>query len=542
LISKIYISFFLCCIILLTPSIHAENVTPDVYPSDEELYEAYLRGDIDYQTYLNLSEIFESGIDSTDLYLLEEIPNISFFLRSRLSDYTELEQEQSQAYLVRGTEKHGWFKSRTYQKLEENGELKNYLQLNSRFGSNWYGRAEYRQNYDGTKRVIRRSITYRPERGNIKEIVVGNYSTRFGLGLTVGYRGKFLSKSESSTEQTIAFPDYGGFNGLYIEGGRRHDSLSLLFHSDRDEETEINLGALENKRKFGDFNWEGIVLGAIVKNRLIDRRWTHYQLGTFLQYYKYSYDVAAELALSRGNDKPIPAAILESSYRQENLSLRFSGWSYGHGFINLAGGGRAGSIYQTVAIDTIDYEFRDKRSGQSGVLLKSRFAMENDVSFNFSFTTYGTGTYNRATELLSGMIYSLNNNSSIGVEYNYKRRDKIGEVSTNNDVRTVYRLKSESLAMRSYLGHRIDKSDKKYISCFTQLKSRVKWLGILELWFNMDKIDYEIGQIDYFYGFIKEIFYLMNYMELAAKYSFRYNRFYSDRESSTFLLEMKLIW
>jgi hypothetical protein len=318
--------------------------------------------------------------------------------------------------------------------------------------------------------------------------------------------------------------------------------LRLLFHSDRDEETEINLGALENKRKFGDFNWEGIVMGAVVKNRLLNRKWTHYQLGTFLQYYKYSYDVAAEIALSRGNDKPIPAVIFESSYRQENLNLRFSGWSYGHGFINLAGGGRAGSIYQTVAIDTIDFEFRDKRSGQSGVLLKSRVIMESDATFDLFFTAYGISRYDKATEILTRSTYPLNNKSSVGVEYNYARREKIDEVATRNDVRAVYRLRGGSMSMRSYLGYRIDKTDQKYISCFTQLRSKIKWLGKLELWFNMDKIDYKIGQIDYFYGYVKETFYLLNYMELAAKYSYRYNRFYSDRESSIFILEMKLIW
>lgn len=542
MISKNFVIFTFLCIILMMPAIYAENITFDVYPSDEELYEAYLRGDIDYQTYLNLSEIFEDGIDSTELYLLEEIPNISFFLKSNLTDYSELEKEQTETYITKDKEKIGWLKARTYQKLEEDGDFKNHYLINSRLGSEWSCRGEFKQNYEGTKRWTRRSLSYQTNRGDIKKIIIGNYNTRFGLGLTVGYHGKLLEKSDATVGQTVAFPDYGGFNGIYIEGGRRRDSLKLLMHYDRDNETELLLGALGNKRRYKNFTWEGIVLGATVKNRLINKRYTHYQLGTFLEYSKYSYTAGAEMALARGKDKMVPAAILETTYRQEDVSLKFSVWHYGRGFINLAGGGRAGSIYQTVAIDTIDYEFRDKRTDQSGVLLKSRVDFDNDIELNFSFTAYGKDKFDKAAAILTGFIYPLNDKSSVGIDYDYSRRDRPGEVLTSNEIRAVYRLRKKALSLRSYLGYNIDKAYKKYVSGFTRLRSEIKRLGILELWFNMDKIDYKIGRIDYFYGYIKETFYLMGALELAAKYSYRFNRFYTNPELSIFLLEMKLIW
>jgi len=539
---RFIIPYLLCCIFLMTPILYSENVTSDVYPSDEELYEAYLRGDIDYQTYLNLSEIFQGGIDSTELYLLEEIPNISFFLKSPTDDYTAIEKEQSETYIIKEKSKTGWLKTRTYQKLEENGDIKNHYQINSAIGSEWFCQGEFKQSYEGEERWTRRSLIYRPKRGNIKKVAIGNYRARFGLGLTVGYRGKYLNKSESTTEQTLSFPDNGGFNGFYIEGGRRRDSLKLILHYDRDDNTDIRLGALENKRRFGNFTWEGILLGAVVKNRLINEKWTHYQLATFFQYSKYYYNIAAEIALSRGEDNPVPAIIMELSYRRDDVSLKFSAWHYGQQFINLAGGGRAGSIYQTVTIDTINYEFSDKRTGQNGILLKSRVGFDKNILLDLSFTTYGINGFNKATGILSGLTYPFNQISSIGLEYKYHRREKPAEISTDNEIRTVYRLKSGPLSLRSYLGFDIDKSEQKYISCFTRLRTDIKKLGRLEFWFNMDKIDYEIGRLDYFYGYIKEVFYITNFMELAAKYSYRYNRFYSDTESSIFLLEMKVIW
>ena len=82
----IFVSALLCLLANLTLG---RSIGSDIYPTEDELYEAYLIGQIDYQTYLNLREIFNSGIDSTDLYLIEEIPNIDFFQGQESGKYSE---------------------------------------------------------------------------------------------------------------------------------------------------------------------------------------------------------------------------------------------------------------------------------------------------------------------------------------------------------------------------------------------------------------------------------------------------------------------
>jgi hypothetical protein len=77
---------------------------------------------------------------------------------------------------------------------------------------------------------------------------------------------------------------------------------------------------------------------------------------------------------------------------------------------------------------------------------------------------------------------------------------------------------------------------------FNRTNINLKKYGTWELWLNLDKLNVETSQNDYFYGYIKEKFRLSNSLELAAKYSYRYSRRYTDRQQSTLMLEMKALW
>ena len=57
----ISVIIFLCFLPNLTSG---QIIGSEIYPTEDELYEAYLIGQFDYQTYLNLLEILNSGIDA----------------------------------------------------------------------------------------------------------------------------------------------------------------------------------------------------------------------------------------------------------------------------------------------------------------------------------------------------------------------------------------------------------------------------------------------------------------------------------------------
>jgi len=535
----------LLCLMIMTSLTSAENLTLDVYPSEQELYEAYLRGDIDYQTYLNLNEIFEDGIDSTDLYLLEEIPNISYFLQSTASDYTGIELEQTETFLPgepSATKKNGYFRSRTYQKLEENGDNKSFMTLNSAINENWRLDLRYNENFNGERKWARRSIIYQADQGPLSKMIFGNFTARFGLGLTIGYRGKLLSKSDETFEDSFLFPDYGGFNGVYFEGGRRSDAVRMLLHYDQIDNFSLRAGAVDFLRKFKDFEMEGMFQGAIVENRLTGIKYKHYQFGAFGSYKQRDFEAALELAVPKDMNASFPNAVAEVQVKGDPFRLKVSAWNYNDDFINLTGGGRAGSLYQTVAIDTIEFEYRDKRIDQRGLLLKSTTEFGYSIQHEVSFSTYGESRYLNYIDLANSLIYPINNNLKLKLSYRYCRRSVPGEIASKNEFRVESNIIFGIFDIKNYIEYTDDLYDREYLSLFQRIRGDVRDFGLVDIWLNMDKINLKAGRLDYFYGYVSEMVEMNSTFELGAKYSYRYSRASTDRYESQFMIEVKAKW
>ncbi len=541
-----YLISVLLILAVLASDISAGDITPEIYPYEDELYEAYLAGDIDYPTYLNLREIFEGGIDSSEIYLLEEIPNLNFFLKSIKKDYSDRENEQAETYWAPQKDKRfksiGYIKNSTYRKLEENGDFKNSLQIKSKLNRDWTTELRYRQDYEGNPSWSKRSLYYSNERKRIRKIIIGNYTARFGLGLTVGYRGSLLSKSEMSANQLFIAPEYGGYNGIYVEGGRRKEALRLMVHYDRNLEFEVGIGAANFSRQWSEFRLEGTLLGGVIKKRGTDSSYNHYQLGSFVQYSKERFSSSIEMSLAKGAAKYHPAVLAETIYRTQLINFKFSAWFYDRDYINLMGGGRAGNLYQTVEIDESGFSFSDRRRNQTGFLLKSRLLFEKNISVDVSVSAWGSDQNNQIMQTLLGIESPLTNTSTIGIDYDYSFQQEPGEFSEKIELRTVYRLKTDKINLRSYFGYDINQNEQKYFSLFSRLRLKNIGPGNFEFWFNMNKINPETKQLDYFYGFIRESFIPVDKLEISAKYSYRYNRNYSNREESTFMLEAKLVW
>jgi len=525
---------------------HGRLLGADIYPSDEELYEAYLAGDLEYQDYLNLKDLFDGGIDSTEMYLLEEIPNINYFLKSYTKDYSESEQEQTQPFTdvseIEYKEKiSGSFKWRRYQKLEENGDNENRFYLTSGFAPGWTFKARGTDEYDGRQTLSARSLIYKADQGTIKKLIVGNYTARFGLGLTVGYRGRLLDKDDLSESELIAFPDYSGFNGVYIEGGERKQDVKGMVHYDQNDTIRVQTVAVDLMREIGDFRIEGMVLGSLFKNRPLDADYKFYQFGTLFGYERDRFNGALELAFQK-DASAFPAAVFESRYRDEILDIKFSAWHYDDDYKNFFGGGRSGSIYRSIELDTIGLAFRDRRNNQRGFLMRTRTAFSESEEFNLSFSLYGSGSHDRCTEMLASFEKILNPESRLRLFYEYERSEEMNGIATGNKWRAEYRRASKKFYFRSYIGYRYNSDDKEYLSQFVRVRFSHAVFDNIEFWFNLSRLNMETGKIDYFYGYLKESVELMRDFMLGVKYHYRYSRDYSDKEDIGIMLETELRW
>jgi hypothetical protein len=539
--------FCLCCLSAVSACLFADNITLDVYPSGEELFEAFLDGDIDYQTYIILIEILENGIDSTEIYLLEEIPNVSYFLQTYVEEYSRLKKEQAESYLI-PTEtvdkerKTGFLRTRTYRELDREGRSGDYLYLKSRLNQTWSADLHLNRDSVSHRECSKRALIYKGQKGPVRRMTLGNFTARFGLGLTIGYRGRLLGENGESFEETLAFPDYGGFNGLYIEGGRRQDALRALLHFDRDRDFSFGAGALSFVRRYRNFKWEAIALGSILKNRNSAAKRKHYQLSGFLEYSREKFVVAAEAAFPRGASSSVPALVFETKFKDDRLDLKFSGWHYDEDFISLTGGARAGELYQTVTIDTVDFDFRDRRTNQDGVLLNSRVGFGGGVLYEFDISLYGEDSFRNSAKLLTTLEIPVGGYSVMGISFRNSRKKDFVEVRNENEYRLEYRFRKDALFLRSYLGYTDDKYGREYISCFARMRTDINGFGRVEVWLNPDRFDYVDGRLDYFYGYAQETIDVTSALELSAKFSYRYNRRYSQQEQLKFWLEVKLKW
>ena len=82
---------------LVVASATAQELSTEVFPSEDELLEALHLGDISYDQYVLLREVARLGIDSASAHLLDEITNLSSFRRDRYS-VRGLEQEQRRPF------------------------------------------------------------------------------------------------------------------------------------------------------------------------------------------------------------------------------------------------------------------------------------------------------------------------------------------------------------------------------------------------------------------------------------------------------------
>ncbi len=544
----IFVSALLC---LLANPTQGRIIGSEIYPTEDELYEAYLIGQIDYQTYLNLREIFNSGIDSTDLYLIEEIPNIDFFLGHDSARYSDLEKEQTKPYIsdrveVSKEKLSGSVKWKRYQKLDEIGRDQNRIYIRSQLSQNWSFKLNGVDEYIGHQEFSFRSLNYKNQRGTIRKLNIGNFTARFGLGLTVGYRGRLFSKDYLSPEETLFFPDYGGFNGLYAEGGPRKNRVKWLFHYDKNDTILVRTAALNVNRRYGFYRIEGTLLGTVINNHQTENEFRQYQIGLLLGYSGNDIEAAIEAALPKNNldesSKNNQAAVAEMTYKGNDFVLKFSAWYYGRNFFNLFGGGRSGDLYRTVELDTIDLSYRDRRNNQRGFLIRTSTSLSKETDADMSLSIYGSSRYEKFIEIQTSWGRIVGENSRLRLYYELLRKEKFGEISNNNALKLEYNYKSPQFSLRSFLGYTYANDEKKYLSHLFRVKLKNKIFKEIEFWVNFSRINIETSNIDYFYGYIKEMVDITKTVSLAVKYRYRYNRNFTEPEESTIYLETLIVW
>jgi hypothetical protein len=195
----------LCLLLLLTRAVGAQELSVSVYPSIEELIEAERIGEIDLFQLFSLEELSQLQFDSASLFLQDRIPNLSYFSSSvksleptlRSEQRTPFMQESSPQRTVSGRFRHVYNQRFT----DEQSRYRSSARL--LFPNSVAATFDIRRDYSGRERIVRRSVSIRPDSGVLKEIVLGNFSARYGLGTIIGYRGRLVEPSTRIDERVL---------------------------------------------------------------------------------------------------------------------------------------------------------------------------------------------------------------------------------------------------------------------------------------------------------------------------------------------------
>jgi len=526
--------FLLFFTVLFNEPLFSQDLSTVVFPSEDEIYESLKLGEISYREFLILQELIINGVDSNNLYLLDDIPNLSFFKFNKPTFKTSLEKEQQIPFLKenkrgkRWGKLYGHIKYKYYQRLKENSISKYRSSLKLYYNRNISTDIKLQRDFNGKERFLYRNFSYKNNKGKIEEITAGNFYQRLGLGTILGYRGKLFDFSTKLDRESFLFPDYGGYNGLYINWQPSKINIKNVISINRD--TNFQLSSLGSMITYKHKKYTpGIIVGVNnLRNRRSNENITTYQIGFYSAYRYHNGYNSLEISAQREKQNHFGAIVTEGQHQFRKTAIKYAGWIYDDHFYDLTGGSKAGNIYHQNYLQEIEFDYSDKRSGQKGFLFRTMVILFSDISLANSLIYATLNADTTEVQWLTEFTKKVNDNFLINLYYLEKRhkRNKLNydDITLKRQMRIETKYQSPKLYLRNYVSYNMKTDKNDYFSLFTYLKYRYQTGSQMEIWLNLSEIDTRTKTLNYLYGFIKNNFYLLNNLKISVKFNYNYNR------------------
>jgi hypothetical protein len=525
-------------IVLVGGASVSQDLSQVVLPSEDELLDALRAGDISYEQYAHLREILSNGVDSSALYLLDDIPNLVYFGELMDSIPTLLETEQRRSVLrgsSRGVVSH------------------RYLALLEREERHWYRTAvdiriaqKYRlllkvsRETGGAERVTDRSLSYANPRGLCRRLTIGSFTTRLGLGTAFGYRGKLLDFPDRLNSESILMPDQGGYNGVLTELTTGSLKLNGLVSFVRDSQYRIASVGFSLSRVHRSLR-PGIVLGYNQLTNRTSNAAVHLPvLGAFQEYrYRQGY-VAAELTFQAGAGRTSEAAVIEGRHNVSHADIRYAAWVYDDKLVELNTGSKAASLTHSDTVAAVDFTYTTKRAGQKGFLMKTAAKLTERLTLSSGLVSAERSSSDALRQVSGGLDQRLGARWRIDLEYLHKWRRHLTESAATNRashrVSLGARFTAGVLSARSYIGLGAEKGYRGFMSWFTDMRFKLDNNGEIQVWSNLGRLS--AHRVEHWYVFLRASQNLTYRLTGAAKLAHTYRRSAEDRYQMTLSFEL----
>ncbi|MFH1374554.1 MAG: hypothetical protein ABII79_12240 [bacterium] len=506
----------------------ADGLEPatEVFSSEDELYQAWQLGEIDYQQYLTLREIIVHGLDSAAGDLFDEIPNLSAFLRSELALRTSLEKEQRAVFscdTLPTTRPHTVLRYRYVQEISESG--RGEYRTSGRFylGGNLHAALMIHRGFSGTERIVSRGLTYRNRQTVLRELTLGSFSRRLGAGTVLGYRGKLLESSDRLEIESVLFPDYGGFNGFYAKTRWRGTSMQTLASVNRDNDHSIvSYGGMISAAS-GSFR-PGVILGATrLKNRTTGVVLDDVKYALSSDYRYRSGYLRLESCGQTGARPAWAGLVVEGRHRLQAAEVRYAGWVYADTYLDLAAGGKSGRVLHTTSLDRVDFTYSTRRSGQAGAMIRSIVRAADDLEVVNSVLYAGLNSDSLNVRYLAALVWQTSPGRELRFDF-LNRTRKRGQVQTDRRLRMESRINAGNLTARSYIAYNTGSDKADHLSVFVNVRYRSRRLGSFEAWSNLARFDLKEASINYWYWYLSGEQQLFQGVTAVTKLSHSYQR------------------
>ncbi len=530
----------------LSAGIGAQQLSTTIFPSEDELLEALIQGEIDSYQFNKLQEIFLEGINQQNIHLLSEFPNFLFKTDSLSSQLPDPNLEQlsylKSDFKIR-KETSGKIEYNYYQKISKGEDSRYRIKLDYSFFSGWKLNTRLNREYSGKERFVYRSIQYFSKKTFIKEFIAGSYNRKIGLGSVLGYRGKLLDYSGKFEEESFYYPDYGGSNGVFIKASRNNNNIVLFSSNKRDQNFRLSTAGLSFEKHISKSSIS--VTGGFnqIKNRDSILAIEDYKTAINYKFVTYNFTNQFEFAIQRGEYKSF-ALMNEGSISGKNHRINYSFWSYGAEFFDISSGSHSANLRHTLYLESIDFSLSTKRSDQKGMMLKSKYSFSNKFVFSNSIIVGGFNSDTLNLEILSAVIKPLGDKFKLRIEYlnKFNKRNLVGNLSNDNikhRLKTELKFTSNKYWIRTYVGLQNQTDKENYLLYLLKLKYVYNKNNTYELYSYLSKFNLHNKIIEHWNLYFKNNLELYPNFYLSIKASHSYSRISTDKHKTTISSNMR---
>ena len=528
---KSYIFVILIVILLfpISPIWGTQQIETILFPSEDEIAEAFYLGEISLEQYLILTELISNGVENAS-FLLDEIPQ-------SLLKIDTTDEYQAKYFIESHRDKttHFLISNRYASYIEENSRYRNQTSC-SYTSQDFLGHLTVKREFSNRQRFTRRYIAYSPENKNYK-LIVGNFVKQFGLGGVIGYSGKMLSYSDEVNTESFLFPDYGGFNGLY--GQIINDKIGVQTVTSFNRNNEYSL------MTFGlSLQPNSKLLPSVItaynsfENKVVSKSFDDIKLSLYKKFNYTNGNIAIEFGQSINEQKNSTFFLSDGVYKTNRIKIRYGAWNYNSSFFNFSGGGKTSLISEYQYIKSIDYTMLNKRTNQTGAILKSQIPLANswqlDIAGLYAYKNVDT----TETELYGQVTKELNNSLSFSVDLLQRIKTRIetedGTSETKTQSRFKCRYQTKKLYIRNYFSVLHYTDEPTYTGYFSEIKINSTHYGTIQFWLNASRFNMTTKQLDYIYAFIKNEIEIQKTISIGFKLSHSYNRHAAKQNSNQF--------